>query len=185
MSYEYADGYKIRNQSAPHFLTFTIVGWIDVFSRDCYRKLIIESLRFCQENKGLKISGYVIMSNHIHVIWTTRTYALSDMVRDFKSFTSKAIISTIQSENESRRDWLLHLFRFHGKRNNGNKEFKVWTGDNHPEEIQTESFYRQKLDYIHLNPVRAGLITEPEKYVYSSAQNYTGKKGLLKIDPLF
>ena len=94
MSYEFADGYKIRDQSATHFLTFSIMGWIDIFSRQRYRDIIIESFQFCRKNKGLLIGGYVIMSNHIHVIWTASNNNLSDIVRDFKTFTSKAITSS-------------------------------------------------------------------------------------------
>jgi len=185
MSYEFASGYRIRNQWAPHFLTFTISGWIDIFSREVYRKMIIESFKFCQDRKGLKISAYVIMTNHIHVIWTAKNGDLSDIIRDFKTFTSKEIISLINTENESRRHWLLHLFRFYGKRTNGNTEFKVWSGDNHAEEIQSLSFYHQKLEYIHMNPVRAGITKVPEAYQYSSAAINKGTTGLLRIVPLF
>lgn len=72
MSYEYANGYKIRDQFATHLLTFTIVGWIDIFTRQCYRDLIINSLNFCREKKGLQLGAYVIMSNHLHFIWSSK-----------------------------------------------------------------------------------------------------------------
>ena len=65
MSYEFAEGYKIRDQSSTHFLTFTVMGWIDIFSRKRYRDIIIDSLNYCRANKGLQIGGYVIMTNHI------------------------------------------------------------------------------------------------------------------------
>jgi putative transposase len=185
MSYEFADGYKIRDQGATHFLTFSIVGWIDIFSRQRYRDIITESFLFCRTYKGLKIGAWVIMSNHIHTIWTATNNNLSDIVRDFKTFTSKAITSSIETEPESRRDWLLHMFRFHANRTNANESFKVWTGNNHPEEIQNDQFLNSKLNYIHNNPVRAGIVTEPSHYLYSSALNYEGKKGVIDIDFLF
>ncbi len=105
MSYEFSEGYKIRDQGATHFLTFSIMGSIDIFSQQCFRDLILESMQFCREKKGLLVGAYVIMSNHIHTIWTATNKNLSDILRDFKTFTSKAITDAIQSEEECRRDW--------------------------------------------------------------------------------
>jgi REP element-mobilizing transposase RayT len=185
MSYEFAEGYRIRDQSATHFLTFSIMGWIDIFSRQRYKDLILESFQYCRNKKGLLIGGYVIMTNHIHVIWTAAHHNLSDIVRDFKTFTSKAITASIQDEPESRRDWLLYMFSFYANRTNANDYFKVWTGNNHPEEIYSDRFGKTKLNYIHQNPVRAGIVNEPDHYLYSSAANYAGKKGLIEIDFLY
>ena len=185
MSYEFAEGFKIRDQAATHFLTFSIMGWIDIFSRQRYRDMMLESMQYCHQHKGLKIGAYVIMSNHIHIIWATTNNNLSDIVRDFKTFTSKAITEAIETETESRRDWLLYMFRFYANRTAANDYFKVWTGNNHPEEIHSEPFLQTKLKYIHENPTRAGLVAEPSHYLYSSAANYEGKKGLMEIDFLF
>jgi REP element-mobilizing transposase RayT len=182
MSYENAEGFKIRNQAATHFLTFTIVGWIDIFTRQHYRDIIIDSFKYCQQNKGLQIGGYVIMSNHVHTIFTATQNNLSDIVRDFKTYTSKAITKAILTEQESRRAWLTYMFEFYAKRTNANQIFKVWTSNNHPEEIYSREFLLSKLNYIHLNPVRAGLVAEPEHYLYSSASNYLHNKGLIEID---
>ena len=92
MSYEFAEGYKIRDQSSTHFLTFTVICCIEIFSRKRYKDIIIDRLNYYKQNKGLQIGGYVIMTNHIHFIWTTKNNNLSDVVRDFKTFTSKAIL---------------------------------------------------------------------------------------------
>jgi REP element-mobilizing transposase RayT len=185
MSYEFAEGYKVRDQAATHFLTFTIMGWIDIFSRQRYRDLILDSFQFCRKNKGLLNGGFVIMSNHIHVIWTASNQNLSDIIRDFKTYTSKAITASIQDEPESRQDWLLYMFRYFANGTNSNENFKVWTNNNHPEEITSDKFLKSKLNYIHQNPVRAGLVAEPSDYLYSSAANYAGKKGLIEIDFLY
>ena len=185
MSYEFAEGYKIRDQSATHFLTFTVMGWIDIFSRKRYRDIIIDSLNYCKQNKGLQIGGYVIMTNHIHFIWTAKNNNLSDVVRDFKTFTSKAILKSIQEEPESRKDWLLYMFKFYANRTNENEVFKLWTSNNHPEVIYSKEFLMTKLNYIHQNPVRAGIVTEPEHYIYSSATNYANNKGIIEIDFLY
>lgn len=122
------------------------------------------------------------MSNHIHTIWTASNNNLSDIVRDFKTFTSKSITSSIEAEPESRREWLLYMFRFYANRTNANDNFKVWTGNNHPEELHSDHFLRTKIHYIHDNPVRAGLVAEQSHFLYSSAANYGGKKGLMEID---
>ena len=185
MSHEIAEDYRIRNQGATHFLTFTIMGWIDIFSGQKYRDLILEIFTFCREKKELLIGAYVIMSNHIHVIWTAPNNNLSDIIRDFKTFTSKAITNAVKKEPESRLDWLLYMFQYYANETNANDYFKVWTGQNHPEEICSEGFMRQKIQYIHQNPVRAGFVSEPEHYVYSSALNYSDKNGLIEIDFLF
>lgn len=100
-------GYQIRDQSKPHFMTFTVVDWVDVFTRKIYRDVLIDSLKFCQKEKGLILHGYVIMSNHIHVIFQTETGNLSDLVRDFKVFTAKEILKSIENGPESRSDWML------------------------------------------------------------------------------
>ena len=185
MSYEYADGYKIRDQSATHFLTFSIMGWIDIFSRQVYRDIILDSFTFCRQKKSLEIGAYVIMSNHIHTIWTARLNNLSDIIRDFKTYTSKAITRSINTEPESRRDWLNYMFSYYAQHKAANTYFKVWTNNNHPEEIYSPDFMHTKLNYIHENPVRAGLVFKAEDYVYSSAGDYAGRKGLIDIDFLY
>jgi REP element-mobilizing transposase RayT len=184
MTYSNTPGYRIRNQEATHFLTFTIVGWVDLFSRQRYRDIILESMDFCRKEKGLLQSAYVIMSNHLHLIWTSKNKNLSGLIRDFKGFTCKRLIQSVKTEPESRRDWLLHMFRYHAKYASDNEEFKLWTSDNHPEEIYSDSFFRCKLNYIHQNPVRAGIVAHPSEYLYSSAANYENRNGLISIDSL-
>lgn len=184
MSYELADGYKIRDQAGLHFLTFTVVGWIDLFSRQLYRDIFLKNMDYCRREKNLSVGAYVIMSNHAHLIWQSKSAQLSAAIRDFKSFCTKQFVRAIKSENESRREWLLYMFRFFANRTNQNKEFKIWTGENHPEEITSREFLLTKLNYIHQNPVRAGLVRNAEDYLYSSASNYMNGKGLIEIDYL-
>ncbi len=184
MSYDFADGYKIRDQAAVYFMTFTVVGWIDLFSRQIYRDIFLKNVQYCRQHKELKVGAYVIMSNHVHVIWQSACGRLSDTLRDFKSFCTKEFIETIENGNESRKDWLLHMFRFYANRTNQNKDYKIWTGDNHPEEISSQEFLMTKLNYIHDNPVRAGWVSKPEDYLYSSSSNYIDRKGLIEIDYL-
>ncbi|MBK7620667.1 MAG: transposase [Flavobacteriales bacterium] len=177
-------GFRISDQHALHFVTFTIVEWIDVFTRRIYRDIVLDSLRYCQANKGLHVHAWVIMSNHVHAILSTPETELSDVIRDFKGHTSKAIVKAVQQENESRREWMLARFIVNAISTARNDQFKVWTHDNHP--LQLQSFtIKQRADYIHQNPVRAGWVDQPRDYLYSSARDYQDEPGLLKIDRLW
>jgi putative transposase len=99
-----AHSYAIHDQGATYFLTFQVVGWVDIFTRQRYRDIILESFNFCREKKGLELYGYVIMSNHVHLIVMARNNNLSDIIRDIKAHTSRTILASIQQEPESRRE---------------------------------------------------------------------------------
>lgn len=174
-------GYQIKDQEALHYLTLQIVHWVDIFSRKIYRDIIIDSLRYCQQNKGLEIYAYVIMSNHIHLLVRSKKSNLSDVIRDFKRHTSKKIIETIDLEQESRREWMLMIFRYAARKYKRNNEYQVWTHENHAEEIYSNKFIEQKTLYIHQNPVRSGIVEKPEDYLYSSARNYAEMDYLIDV----
>jgi putative transposase len=178
--------YKVGEDAIPHFVTFSVVGWIDVFSREQYKELFIESLRYCQENKGLVLHAWVIMTNHVHLIISSNDSKLEHIVRDLKKYTSKQILKAIQENNtESRKEWMLNIFSFTGRNNNNNKEYQFWKQDYHPIELDTSEKMKQRLDYLHENPVRSGLVWEPWHYKYSSAIDYyTNENGLLKVELL-
>ncbi len=163
-------GHQIREQDATHFLTLTIVDWVDVFSRKNYRDIVINSLDYCIKNKGLRIYAYVIMTNHIHLIARSETGKLSDTIRDFKKFTAISILDAIKNEPESRREWMLHRFAWNAAQTATNSNYQVWIHDNHPESVYSLKFFNEKLNYIHQNPVRAGWVELPEEYLYSSAK---------------
>lgn len=178
-------GYIIRNQYAIHFITFSVVQWIDIFTRKIYADIIVDSLKYCQTNKGLKIHAWCIMSNHIHLIISTdEDNKLSDVIRDFKKFTSVSILAELQnSHNESRKKWMLWIFKKAGEENNRNKDYQFWQQDNHPIELDNSEIIDSKMDYLHQNPVRAGFVIKEEDYFYSSAIDYyLNEKGLIDID---
>lgn len=175
------EGYKIRDQSKPHFVTFTIVDWLDVFTRKRYKDIIVENLDYCIQHKGMVLYAYVIMSNHIHLIIQSSHDDLSDLIRDFKKFVSKKIIKSILEEPESRREWLLERMEKATQSHSRNKKYQFWKYNNHPEEVYSEKFMWSKLDYIHLNPVRAGIVNKASEYLYSSASHYISNTGVLKV----
>lgn len=174
-------GYQIKDQTALYYLTLQIVDWIDVFTRQIYRDIVIDSFRYCQHNKGLQIFGYVIMSNHIHLIANSPDGHLSETLRDFKKFTSKSITNAIAEGNESRKVWMLNRFAFNTKLHSRNEKYQVWTHENHAIVLYSNDFIQEKLEYLHNNPVRAGLVTRPEDYLYSSARNYADLESILEI----
>ena len=175
-------GYQIKDQSALHYITLQVVYWIDIFTRAHYRDIIIENLVYCQQNKGLVIYGYVIMSNHIHLLVSSDTNNLSDTIRDFKSYTSKKIIESIENEIESRKEWMLFMFKRGAIKHKRNTAYQFWTHENHAEEIFSNTFVSQKIDYIHNNPFKAKIVQYPEEYLYSSARNYAGLDSLLHVE---
>ena len=125
-----------------------------------------------------------MMSNHIHLIAQAEEgKELSGIIRDLKRHTSKELIKTI-SENiqESRKEWMLAIFKNAGQYNSNNKDFQFWRQDNKPIELWSNEVMEQKLDYIHNNPVEAGIVEQAHEYLYSSARDYAGLKGLLTIE---
>lgn len=174
-------GYKIFNQDALYFMTFQVVGWVDIFTRKIYRDIIIDGFKFCQKEKGLEIYAYVIMSNHVHIMAKSNKNNLSSIVRDLKRHTSKKILETINEVRESRREWLLMVFKHAASKHTRNNTFQVWTHENQPKEIFSNKFIEQKINYIHQNPVKAGIVEKAEDYLYSSARNYADMENLLEI----
>ncbi|MGL1887482.1 MAG: transposase [Reichenbachiella sp.] len=175
--------YKIRDQDKLYFVSFATVNWIDVFVRTDYKEIVVESLRYCISEKGLEVYGWCIMTSHIHLIIGTKgENKLEDIIRDLKRHTSKSILKSIEDNNqESRREWLLWMFERAGKRNPNNKKYQFWQQNNHPIELSSNRIMQQKLDYIHANPVEAGIVREPHDYIYSSASDYAGEKGFIPI----
>ena len=169
--------YKIRNQDKLYFVTFTVIQWLDVFTRQEYRDIFLESVRFCQNHKGLEVCAYVIMSSHVHmIIGRNKEESLQGIVRDLKKYTSVKIVEAIRdNEHESRRELLIWLFERAGKFNSNNKNIQFWQQHSHPIELFSNEVIDEKLNYIHRNPVEAGIVLSPEDYLYSSAVNYAGR----------
>jgi len=169
--------YQIHDQEATYFLTFQIVGWADIFSRQIYRDVIIDSFKYCKAEKDMELNAYVIMTNHVHVIMSSKIGNLSDLVRDFKKYTSKKILSIVSNNRvESRKGWLDMVFSYHAKFNKRTKKKQLWTHHNHAVELSTNNMIDSRLNYIHNNPVVARWVELPEHYLYSSARNYSGMR---------
>ena len=176
--------YKVYDDHTPHFITTTVVRWIDALSRPVYKDIIVDSLRFAISNKGLQLHAWVIMNNHFHIIASAKEgVSLAEIIRDIKKFTSNQLLTEISvNPQESRREWMMKAFAYEGAHNNSNERFQFWQQGFHPVELSTEERFRQRLNYLHENPVRAGLVRQPQDYVYSSAIDlYENKTGLLPL----
>jgi REP element-mobilizing transposase RayT len=168
--------FTIKNQHAPHFITCTVHQWVDVFTRAEYVNILLGSIRHCQKHKGLEVHSWVIISNHFHMILSSKKSKLSDIIRDLKKYTSKKNYEAIEKNSaESRKRWMLWLLNLNGT-------IWFWEEGYHGEEIYSQDFFIVKLNYIHLNPVRAFLVEKEEEYLYSSCGDYYGtRKGLLDL----
>jgi REP element-mobilizing transposase RayT len=160
------------HKSSPHalyFSTITVIEWIDIFTKPVYFDILIECLRFFQEKKGLRLHGYVIMTNHVHVIFRmVEEHPAEAFLRDFKKWTTRTIAKELQ--NESRRFiWNLLSRTLFKKRENS---VQIWQPNNYSEMVESEDFFVQKLNYVHMNPVRKGYVSRPEEWKHSSARNW-------------
>ncbi len=176
-----SEKYKIRDPGSMYFVTMTVVGWVDLFTRPELAHVIIDSLRYCQKEKGLVIHAWCIMPSHLHMIISSMN-DLSAIMRDFKKFTSKELVKTIKEIPESRKGWVLDLFSEVADGLNRTRYYKVWQDGNHPIELMNPVMTRQTMDYIHNNPVAAEIVDEPAGYLFSSARDYyTKKKGYFQL----
>lgn len=150
-----------------HFVTITIIEWIDIFTKPEYFKIITDSLAYCRKQKGLKLFDFIIMTNHIHLIVKAREgYELSDILRDFKRHTTKEILRQLNYDN---RIYILNLLKNSFARKKG-MENQIWQRENCPVAITSEKFYFEKAGYMLKNPVRNNYVEKPEDWVYSSAK---------------
>ncbi len=164
-----------------HFITCTVVQWADVFTRTTYIEIKEDSLNFCIEHKGLIVHGYVVMSNHIHLLIQAKDNNRA-VLRDFKKFTSQRITKAIEeNEKESRKRWLMWLLTSEKATEEKAVSYRFWQPDNHAELCFSLQFMWQKLDYIHNNPVRAGMVDKAKEYKWSSAANYFYGKQVSKV----
>ncbi len=127
------DKYFISDKAGCYFVTYTVIHWIAIFSQKEYRDIIVDCLDYCIDHKGLVVYAWVIMSNHIHLVITTKSDHgnISEIIRDLKKHTSKEITKEIQAIPESRKEWLLNAMSKEAKRIGRATYCKLWKDDNH------------------------------------------------------
>ncbi len=167
-----SEKYKVIDSTVPTFITLTVTDWIDLFIRPVYTNILDDSLNYCIGHKGLVVHAYVYMTSHLHLIVSSTGEELQNIVRDFKKFTSKQIITAIKEHPESRREWLLNKFSYAAKRTGRGKHYKVWKDGFHPVLLDTIKKIEQRVHYIHYNPIATGMIYEESAWVHSSYGAY-------------
>jgi REP element-mobilizing transposase RayT len=167
--------YKITKPNSPHFMTCTVLHWIPVFTRPETVAILLDSLRFLSQD-GMKIYAYVILENHLHFI--AQSMQLDKDVSRFKSYTAKNLIHYLDKHSVIT---ILEQLSFYKKAHKADRAYQLWEEGMHPELITNDEMMRQKVEYIHRNPVERGYVDKPEHWRYSSARNYSGMDGMLEI----
>ena len=158
--------YKFRDESKRYFVTFAVVYWIDIFTRREYKDSLLNTLRYCQLNKGLELYAYCIMPNHVHMSIGSNKAPLANIMRDLKGFSAKQLIKQIQNHpHERRKEWILQRMRRAGSANGNNTKFQFWLQHNKPIELSSNAIMDQQLAYIHNNPVAAGFVDQEEGWL--------------------
>jgi putative transposase len=168
--------YKIFETQFPYFVTGTIIEWHPLFKKPEIAQCVLESMTFMHTNNRITIYAYVIMENHFHLI--AQADKLSEELGNFKAFIARKIIKVLKKENDRHTLQMLADGKLSYK---NDREHQVWQEGSHPEQIQSPEMMRQKMNYIHYNPVRRGYVDDPVHWRYSSARNYAGQDGLVPV----
>ncbi|MBI3194188.1 MAG: transposase [Ignavibacteriae bacterium] len=168
--------YKIFETEYPYFLTCTVVNWLCLFSKPEIVEIVTGSLRFLQEHHRLELYAYVIMEHHLHLIASSDN--LSNEIGDFKSYTARSIIEYLKKEHST---FFLQELERNKLPHKKDRTFQLWQEGSHPEMIRDEIMMRQKIEYIHNNPIKCGYVDEQIHWRYSSARNYAGMTGILEV----
>ena len=175
--------YKFHNISGLYFVSFATVYWLDVFTREVYFNVLVDSINFCRAKKGMELFAYCFMPSHVHLIFRSSNEDPDGLLRDFKSFTAKKLIEAVENNpQESRKDYLLWFFERAAKMKSNSSKHQFWQHHNQPIELWTEVVIKQKIDYIHNNPVESDFVTNPVDWKYSSARNFQDDHTVLEID---
>ena len=169
--------YRVDSESGVYFITSTVVDWVPIFINEEMMRILLDSFKYCQRKKGLLIFGFVIMPNHFHMlIGMEEPDRIPSVVRDLKRHTSQEITRCIAASEKQRH--LFWLKPFWGRKNN-----TVWQTGYHPILIKSEKWLEEKLEYMHMNPVKRGFVEEPQYWKYSSARNYiSDDHSLIRLD---
>ncbi|MEE9363067.1 MAG: transposase [Cellulophaga sp.] len=175
--------YKFHNKGGLYFVSFATVYWLDVFTRQLYFDVLAESVNYCRAEKGMELYAYCFMPSHVHLIFRSSKDEPRELLQSFKKHTSKKVIEAIENNpQESRKEWLLWMLERAGKKRGNVTKYQFWQHHNKPIELWSEKVIKQKIDYIHNNPVEVGFVTSSIDWKYSSARNYQDDNTVLEIE---
>lgn len=165
------------------YITFNTVDWVDIFVRPVYKQIIVDELNCCIVSKGLIVYSWCLMSNHLHLLARNNDPGgLARIERDFKRVTTNKILEALDDETDLRKDWMLSRFEQCSHNLKRIEKFQVWQTCSNPSFIDFKQVFKlkEKVLHIHENPVRDRIVDIPENYVFSSARDYAGEKGLVR-----
>ena len=168
--------YNFAEPDQPHFLTCTVVEWLPVFTRQEAAQILFDSWAYLQRHQGLRLYGFVVLENHLHAV--AQAGDLPAVWRRFKSYTARKLIDLLEAR---RAEAMLKRMHFARKARRGNREYQFWQEGSHPQLIDGEVMLRQKLAYIHQNPVKRGYVDEAVHWRWSSARSYAGGESLVEV----
>ncbi len=183
--------YKFHHPYGLYFVSFAVINWMDVFTHNEYKDIFLDAVRYSMEHKKMKVFAWCIMNNHVHLIFNVSEPSKPELILgDIKRFTSRQLIEAIRDNpKENRKEWMIQQFKKGGTQTSNTSNHQFWRHDNHPIELWSDDVIRQKVNYIHHNPVKAGIVSNPSDYLYSSALDYEGGNGLIKnmdlLDQMF
>jgi len=169
--------YKIYEPASPHFVTCTVLHWIPLFTRHESVNILLQSLEHLQGTDNLKLFSYVILENHLHLV--AQSDDIGKSMAKFKAHTAKELIKLLQQQNVKT---ILEQLAFYKKAHKGDRSYQVWQEGMKPKLIQDDAMMKNKIDYIHNNPVKRGYVDEAHHWRYSSARDYEGVTGLLSVE---
>ncbi len=168
--------YRFASQDHPHYLTCTVVEWLPIFTRPETAQVVFDSWSYLQEHAALRIYGFVVLENHLHAV--AQAPNLQDVWNRFKSYSARKLIDLLEEQGARR---LLDRMGFTFKARRSDRSYQLWQEGSHPECIEGDVMLRQKLEYIHNNPVKRGFVDDPEHWRWSSARCYAGCEGLVEV----
>lgn len=168
--------FKIKEEYYPYFITTSVVEGLSLFADTELSGIVLEALTYLQEESNIKLYAYVLMHNHLHLI--AEGEDLSGKLRKLKSYTARKIIDVLKERN---RALILRKLSMNKHDHHKDSEYQVWQEGFHPKQINSLTMMSQKIEYIHFNPVKASFVDKPEDWRCSSARNYCGLEGLIRV----
>jgi putative transposase len=167
-----------------YFLTLNIVDKIDLFVRPAYKQVVADALNYFIQNQGLQLYAWCLMTSHVHLVLRAKDGAAPAFFeRDFKKYTAPALLKTIEMEMDFRRGWMLQRFEDYGMSLRRMEKYHLWQNCSSPLRIGNDQprLLMDRITHVHENPVREGIVDQAEAYLFSSARDYTGIRGLVAV----
>ena len=172
---------SIHDATHFYFVTATICGWKNIFTEHQYAKPVLDSLEYLRSNRMIRLFAFVLMPSHLHALIKPGRQDISQALQTFGSYTAHQLLAELR--NCGRSDLLSF---FHSRRRDRRHQHSIWQ-DIQAKNVFSLEFLRQKMEYIHNNPLRDGIFQSADRadYPYSSACFYDrGEPPPIPIDDI-